>query len=616
MKIASCSGNAGQEHPVATARQKPRLLVTPDQTLSGWTSGIDRCGLSKPAVAAGFLDDVAHGRVSGGSAGRAQEVFNDLICHEAFDVFVEVFAAFNQHRLAQAMAAGTPFKSSLTLRLPLDWTPAAHQAMTDAFRQIQVEEVVVLPPEPDARKEDPRDVCVSAAACACVAALIHAGAKALVVRGVLAVPADIAAAIVSSTQLASVELGSVLVFAERPGQMVEENPALDAIGISAAEAGSYGMLATALMGCSAIRHLVLHHIDLVHVLNTSHIAQMPTWPALTSVSVSLKDSGRDARSTLGEFLQFLHAFPSLSALTLDGELSAWGDDHALVLEPLRGHPSLTRLHVEPRCNRGIDTARAVLAFSLTCPSLTHVAWKAPDLRFDYHGNLLAKTEARKKDLLPGSPDIEAMLRHPASKLKVVTLSGVAFLPEDTRSLMRGVAYNTSVQDLNLSGSLVELSATQAFEEVLVHNDTLEHLTMPRTPANYFLAVDRVIVAGFVPAGLQRTTFRLQDDGRLNPLAVTAFDKELRWHSNIVIDGFQAQLTMNRQDALRPRALPVVQTPVEPVQIFRRDPSWLAVAQTARARRLQMARSANTTTTTTTTTSNSSRAEGGPHTPNA
>lgn len=64
---------------------------TPAQMMSDWSSALDRVGLDDRAEALAFLNHVAQGFAA--DDGSAEAVFNDLIAHEAYDVFVEAFTA-------------------------------------------------------------------------------------------------------------------------------------------------------------------------------------------------------------------------------------------------------------------------------------------------------------------------------------------------------------------------------------------------------------------------------------------------------------------------------------------------------------------------------------------
>lgn len=272
---------------------------TPDQRLSGWTAQLGRIALREPTTTLAFLDNVAHGRVVPGDAALAQAVFNELICLEAYGLFVEVFDAYNELQAADAKFNGHEFKSTLTLRLPEGWKPTAPHKMVEAFGRIAVQKLNVMYPEPVkdlvaqahqtlvrlyndalsslrrsagplghrfelAAESHPRSVPVPEAACLCVATLLKAGTAELVVHGALADPAAVAQAIAGSTTLVGIELGEDI----------------DESQVSSAELAGYSRLVLeGMSGCATLKEVSLHHRHVVMDLPRALKIAKPCLPA-------------------------------------------------------------------------------------------------------------------------------------------------------------------------------------------------------------------------------------------------------------------------------------------------------------------------------------------------
>ncbi|QHE83973.1 hypothetical protein [Hydrogenophaga sp. BPS33] len=122
--------------------------TTPAQTrLIGWMRQLERFALDDAAAAEKLMTHVAHGQALAGvdqyttATVIAAGVFNDLIQHEAYDLFVEVFTACNKILKAHAEADGKPFKATLVLKLPLDWKPSKPEEMRAAFLRLEVQRV-------------------------------------------------------------------------------------------------------------------------------------------------------------------------------------------------------------------------------------------------------------------------------------------------------------------------------------------------------------------------------------------------------------------------------------------------------------------------------------------
>ncbi|MDO9434708.1 hypothetical protein [Hydrogenophaga sp.] len=128
-------------------RTKRRSGEAAKQRLGKWEKALKLVPLQDPAGAQKLLEEITQGFAPPDDASKAQVVFNDLIAHEAYAVFIEVFGAYNAIHAPQTLGRNeAPFKVSLTLQLPANWKPSGHPAFIDALECAQVErlEVIVL----------------------------------------------------------------------------------------------------------------------------------------------------------------------------------------------------------------------------------------------------------------------------------------------------------------------------------------------------------------------------------------------------------------------------------------------------------------------------------------
>ena len=163
---------------------------TPAQTADGWASRLKE----RPHALVAWLGAVSAGNAS--CIEPAQGFINELIRHEEYGVFVEVFAAYGAILQSEATREGRGYvQPGLVLELPADWSPAAPVAMADAFCQIHAQRVEVRSggrPVPEAVTH-------------ALVSLLQAGTTELATDGLLTSPELLCKAFAAS-QLRSVEL--------------------------------------------------------------------------------------------------------------------------------------------------------------------------------------------------------------------------------------------------------------------------------------------------------------------------------------------------------------------------------------------------------------------------
>lgn len=106
--------------------QEPRVAQAPDAILGAWIGKLQFIALQQHPQVRDLLTNVAKGQVFADNEAAAQGAFNVLLQHEEFEVFAEVFEAYNRlqtDKLTDQNTGVSSFVSTLTLQLPKQWTP-------------------------------------------------------------------------------------------------------------------------------------------------------------------------------------------------------------------------------------------------------------------------------------------------------------------------------------------------------------------------------------------------------------------------------------------------------------------------------------------------------------
>ncbi len=544
MKIDSNSstGSAFTDKAAPNTRQPTAAA----DVLVDWSSRLDRVALSEPTVAATFVESVAKGLAHAVGASTAQAVFNDLIAHEAYELFADVFTAYHSHSPSRESP------SSLTLCLPADWVCTAEGERNAAFGRIKVQRLEVVRPQmapgkdADSTARAHRLTPVSAAACDCAVTLLQAGRTTeLVVHGVLASPGAVAEAM-AANPLVSVELG-------------DTSPLV--LELTAPEQQTYKTLLSNLAVCRTLKHLTLGHAELANLHGVIGAFLKDGGPKLTSVKligrefeVELPDQddedeapdGADAnggkRDCMVEILPFVRVMArihTLTTLTVHAFANNVESLSAAFLEPLKGHPSLTQLDVIRRGELRVDMRNKmalprVIAFAETCPSLTHFTWAAGTLVLSA-GELMQMEMAMSPEALMqhvvkkmaialgvepsellshAKPRAEAVSKF---RLQSLTLIGMPFTPAAIEVFFKSLCLkNSPLEHVDFSGGYMDVLAVLGLMKQLPSMEMLKTFLIPDKAAAFYFRSGKYIhgLDGNAPgAGLKhpqdRETFRLK-----------------------------------------------------------------------------------------------------------
>lgn len=473
MKVNPSGPQIGAHRPMNPSTQTPlKVPATPrSRTLpenlghhhkvEEWSLGCKHIYLADFPRVLDMLNEIARGTFSRHDDIAVQAVFNTLILHKEFTIFVEVFKAYNeavilQHEWSQshpnAMAVErfrSPFKSTLTLDLPEDWSLDSQKEMEEAFQRIRVDRLIVLAPRaPHGFASN--DVCTA------VATLLKTGKPTeLIVHGCLRSPETVADALAQSS-LHSIELGGE--------------------GWAGSFVNTARELTKGLAHCPTIRNLTLNHTGLVSL--HKEVAALAS--KLQTVKLLGEASTQSTELDRSELISFVHAvasLPKLSECVLTANVGGAADLQDAFLAPFKGHSKLAKLEINGpnRYTSVIEEQKALpvlLDFSLTCPKLKHLQW----------GGLLDRFSAKQEmtGSLSGVPGADTVLtvvsmikkaiRNPQFKLDSLTLNGSPVWDEVIFALMDELKANKSIVQLNLLHNMLSLRAmSRAIWMVNEHN---------------------------------------------------------------------------------------------------------------------------------------------------
>ncbi|QHE86473.1 hypothetical protein [Hydrogenophaga sp. BPS33] len=243
--------------------QQPSLGAVPatpqarEALLSNWSSRLERVPLHGFDVL-GALEHIAKDQALEGVL--ADALFNRLVYYEEYTVFVEAFALWNRSRAnAPTDPSGEPFVPTLTLALPADWDPQYTVALEQAFSNVRVQRVVVLPPPcltfEHLRAEDqpvPPTMPVAEALNGCLVTLLKNGATEFCLSACLNVH--------TSNRVTSALVGSQL----RRVELDLHMPAAAGF-VSDDMRNSSANVLRGLLWCDTLEHLALGHPALVQL---------------------------------------------------------------------------------------------------------------------------------------------------------------------------------------------------------------------------------------------------------------------------------------------------------------------------------------------------------------
>ncbi|MDO9435058.1 MAG: hypothetical protein Q7T95_06470 [Hydrogenophaga sp.] len=502
--------------PLQTSNSSAQTTApTPDQRLNAWNASLDAVGLKKASLVQKILRQVAHGTASPNYSVLAQSVFNDLIQHEAYDVFVEVFTAYNAIRGAQLRAPNVPpFKTSLTLELPANWAPAGPAAFHAALQKVQVQKLEVVHPRVDESKfmplnatseEEPdldfwaytapsqvdpqllalvernralvvqqHDAPVPEAVCDAIVTLLQAGTTELSVRGNLAQPSIVAQAL-SASPLQSIALGHFNRYSN---------------AISTETSASYGTLMQGLAKCRSLRQFVVRQPVLLS-LHAAVEGMANGCPNLKSLKVSSSNIAGGDESDLASFMKVAAQCGGLEEVVIKNlSTDALSQE---VYGPLSKLSTLTTLDLEinlPRFARSAadwNVVPEMVRFSKSCPSLKHVTLESTAIPLLPKGGTASLAFSYLNFPPPADQAMtDEFLLDPTITLATLTVSGVPIPHRYLSAVVAAIPDNKTLTAFDISGCVVSANATFGLPEALIHNDTLRTGKLPTEPSLYFM----------------------------------------------------------------------------------------------------------------------------------
>lgn len=551
----------------------------PERVAKGWVSRIGGASLSDGAQVEAFMKRVALGEVTPIDAPTAQAVFNDLIQHEAYDVFVDVFTAYQKILALQAQAQGKPFKITLTLQLPRDWKPTDRVALNKAFSRVQAQRLEVLYPQyvkgggAAGASSDP----VPAAVSEVVGVMLKNGASELVVCGELADPGPVADALGRSSTLDGIELGEA-------GKS-ESN---------AATLAGYGALIVAASTRTTLKSLTLHHPETVTKLwDHSRRQARPKWPALASVTLT---GGTEATGpAFAWFMGIAAKSKALAEVSLAFADLGVGLHVRAMLMHLKTHRSLTRLQLhntgyDPQAGESLTCMSQAFELVRSCPRLTHFYWNS-GMPVVQGGSAMHNGFRAYAHLLHlPSEEIEAALKDPNLPLKSFSMIGFPLSAGEVSSFCSRLRRNRSIKHVDFSHCSIDIEAVSTPVSIKAIRGRKSFL-LPKDPQAYYWmpAETKGVVFGFPPGTASTVT---PTSGRPAPIQFAP----------VPVDGVSVvpALTMKFEQDLMAFAEAIADLPDAPPGV---NPSLNTATTTT-----------TTTTATTTTTGNTSATGATPRSP--
>lgn len=516
MKASDFSNSSARSDPYTTlARQRHPLPnnETPQQATARWTETIEALHLANREWAKELVEQIAYGRTDlyPTDSEYAQIVFNELIRSEAFDLFEEVFTAYNEIEKVHAESAGKSFVVTLVWGPQRDWEPSAEkkEEMKGAFCRIGVQRLVmVLPPKlgdlcgvsmADGLKDIVGSVedAASTAVSTCVVAMLkNAKLTELAVSGAMLDPGTVAKALPFSG-LQSLELGRLL------------DPPMSKQALLTC--------ATLLKGvstCLTLTHLTLDHQDLVHLYPIFAEFHGPALKSVKMLGQSLTVNDPPSLPPLAPgshdpgtahprhpMVCFMEAIANqFKSSLVEVEVNALVESlHGLsvaFLTPLRGLPALNRL--ELACNAhtvpAFDTSDALMVvaeWATGCPAMTDFAWDCGEREIDLVDFDTVRQQWAERSVVKATELalLKERLESEDCKLKRLKMSGACIPPQDLDILFDAIAQKLKIEHLRVrGGGPMSLELMHRLPKLLQDNEWLKQLELPLNIESYHLTV--------------------------------------------------------------------------------------------------------------------------------
>ncbi|MDO9434475.1 hypothetical protein [Hydrogenophaga sp.] len=510
----------------------------PAQLMKRWTAALDDVALrDRPKVLA-FLSHVTQGVAVDGITATA--VINELIACEAYGVFVEAFKAYNAMLATHAAADGKPFSASLTLALPLNWTPSAPAAMHKAFASIEVQHLEVRRPAIEA--PIPQAVCDGVATL-----LLHAGVTALAVNGVLADVDVVVRAMEEGSTLTALEL-------------------CDAWWVTSTgkECEGYAALLKGARTAARLQHLTIHDAGLLfHLVEGGHVDCQ--WPSLRSLEVKSIDAAVGPQAQ--RFLGLVGQSPQLATVSLSFRGVAAESSVEAILGELKRCTALRSLKIQ---SGGFSQGSTCvfgcfpLAMQLlsACTSLTHVEWDS-GIGFPDTGRMLEFFRGLTPAALRGYVEaMEAALKQRDLPVQWFAMTGFPMSQALLEIFFTWLVGNTRLLHLDLSRCCIDIQSTRTLAHALKTNTTLGKTVFSTHPNDYHLTANDGSVHALTRA--PRLSYRRDPSGRedvqlaegpFHEQAAQAFTPDLKEHA----DTWQNQLLQHQRKVVADAAFPALVT---------------------------------------------------------
>lgn len=416
-----------------------------DVRVQNWLDQLTSLPQSVSAQVQDFLLKMSRGHAQ--DPALAQTVFNTLIQHEAYELFVATFLAHQDMERTQAEAAHQPYTSTLCLQLPDGWTPRAPAALVAAFEKVQVDRLEVLrapaPQAPDqggASTQTP----VCADVCEAILKLLQSGTRELCLQVALADAKAVGRAIGASQQLVSLSLGDPLGF----GPMDAEE-----------QANHHLVMLLGALKSSSLRQLALHGREpvavLVQFMATRQTSNLP-W---TSLTLACRNNGADVNTLLLDLPRILRWLPDLRALEI--------------------------------ATRGLDAVTRAKTLNLfwgasAIGTLRRFVCDLGPLRISASATMRALQD-RDPQLLKFQGEIfPEALRRPTFQLEEWVMTGFPWSAEGLGGVSAGLAENKTLHRVDLSDGCLESDAMAQLTLAVRANGILQSFKVPQDPDNYYL----------------------------------------------------------------------------------------------------------------------------------
>ncbi|WP_201451515.1 hypothetical protein [Hydrogenophaga sp. BPS33] len=419
-----------------------------------------------------------------------QQVYDDLIRSEAHNIFLEVFAAFNQITWPDTPEGDRPDPFKLVLQQAHDWDPILPNLMIEALEDLPVRRLVLFPERADANSY----YWLPKAVNNFLSALLTSERSSLteiVFNGVLEAPDKVARAFAQS-RLQAIEFG----------WMEQQAPDEE-------EMEHYRTLARGLADCSTLTHIHVSHPSFF-ALHTQ-IDEFPsTGPQLSSVGwdldpqypVSIDYGQPHLQPQYQEFMWTVREFATLKTVSVEASVANGESLNEVFIKPLTGHAALAQLtivgeSVLPTDPTTLSVLPLVASLSASCPCLTQFEWSEGELPQEA-GDNLREFQRAGGDLAMAGPC--AALAHamaaPTFGLQSITFNGGVVLTSILGTLVSSLQHNKTLWYLNLDRCHTSLRSALALVNMLQTHTTLKHVVLSQEHDDYYFETSDGNIHGF------------------------------------------------------------------------------------------------------------------------